>query len=791
MDYNRRQRMLMRRTRASEYGSRVMPEHGHIVCPHCEAQLGGSEATCPACSGPLFGIAPISPQDNTETAESGVTTIDNVAVPTYTPPPVQEQIVPEVSLSNQVELPQDLTAEELVQRGEMLGIEGRYGEALSLFNQAISMNPNDHMAWFNRGVMSESTGDVQDAVKSFRIALDNSPGHGAASANLAVLLQRLGHHADAVQHAQNGLIAFPGHPALLEIVNSAGATVPVTPITNDEPDEESVTEAVTEENDSAPEQAWAEPLGAVKTMDAPLAAPPTETPTEPPIEQIGIDLDALAESATDMIRQGDAAGALESLRAHLPEAAAEHSGCWRVAAGAMARLDLVDAAINAFEYALDLNPEDASTWFNLGTLRRRNGDLNGALTSFQKATDLDPNYVKAANGVALAAMELGQIEVSLNGFRSLLALEPSHASASTFAELLIDLAEGEGRVLELDATLPRTLPEGPDMAREALHYLPEQEIQLRARANSIAGEHAASVTLWKGLLESNKEDPELWLGLARSLSAAGSEDKAAACREKARGLGAEVAEPVAQTMVVEETPLQPESDSLTQMTVATEEEDPWAAFSRDDEEESVEEPQITTEEIIAHEAALDTVQEPEIIVFETDIVKSEEVDLAAAALEAQAGIMEEHEVQADSSSVANQDIEWYNKGIELLNKERHKEALSCFDRALPSFKDDKAMAIKILNGRGNCFYYLNQYKDAIENYYKAFGIDKGLTTGNALYNMGTAYAELESYDNAIHCFNQSMGKEVGESLKGENKKRAKEQIRRCKLLLKDQKKRTA
>ncbi|MDG1525857.1 MAG: tetratricopeptide repeat protein, partial [Candidatus Thalassarchaeaceae archaeon] len=616
-----------------------MPEHGHIVCPHCEAQLEGAEATCPACSGPLFGIAPISSQNNTETPESGVTTIDNVAVPTYTPPPVKEQIPPEVSLINEVELPQDLTAEDLVQRGEMLGIEGRHGEALSLFNQAISMNPNDHMAWFNRGVMSESTGDVQDAVKSFRIALDNNPGHGAASANLAVLLQRLGHHADAVQHAQNGLIAFPGHPALLEIVNSAGATVPVTPIAIDEPDEEVVTEEIV----SAPEQAWAEPLGAVKTMDAPLAAPPTETPAEPPIEQIDLDLDALAESATDMIRQGDAAGALESLRAHLPEAAAEHPGCWRVAAGAMARLELADAAINAFEYALDLNPDDASTWFNLGTLRRRNGDLNGALTSFQKATNLDPDYVKATNGVALAAMELGQIEVSLNGFRTLLALEPSHTSASTFAELLIDLAEGEGRVLELDATLPRTLPEGPDMAREALHYLPEEEIQLRARANSIAGEHAVSVTLWKGLLESNKEDAELWLGLARSLSAAGSEDKATACREKARGLGAEVAEPVAQTMVVEETPLQPEADSLTQMTVAAEEEDPWAAFSRDDAEESVEEPQITTEEIIAHEAALDTVQEPEKIVFEP---VSEEVDLAAAALEAQAGIMEEHEVQA-------------------------------------------------------------------------------------------------------------------------------------------------
>ena len=74
---------------------------------------------------------------------------------------------------------------------------------------------------------------------------------------------------------------------------------------------------------------------------------------------------------------------------------------------------------------------------------------------------------------------------------------------------------------------------------------------------------------------------------------------------------------------------------------------------------------------------------------------------------------------------------------------------------------------------------------------KAFGIDKGLTKGSALYNMGTSYAELESYENAIHCFNQSFGKDVGEPLSGENKKRAKEQIRRCKILLKEQKKNAA
>ena len=164
-----------------------MPEHGHDICPHCEAQLEGSEATCPDCSGPLFGIAPITRGEVPESAASGVTTIDNVDIPTYTPPPSDASApsTPQPTPISSEPASQELTVGDLVQRGEMLGIEGRHGEALALFNQAISMDPNDHMAWFNRGVMSEATGDVQDAVKAFQIALDNSPGHGAASANSA------------------------------------------------------------------------------------------------------------------------------------------------------------------------------------------------------------------------------------------------------------------------------------------------------------------------------------------------------------------------------------------------------------------------------------------------------------------------------------------------------------------------------------------------------------------------------------------------------------------------------
>ena len=140
--------------------------------PTAEAPSTGSEATCPSCSGPLFGIAP-KPLQSTDT---DTVTIDNVAVPTYTPSST-ENLPAEVNAStlHPEEPSAELSADELIQQGEVLSIEGQHAEALRYFNQAIAIDPSKHMAWFNRGVVSEATGDVQDAVQAFKLALQNSP----------------------------------------------------------------------------------------------------------------------------------------------------------------------------------------------------------------------------------------------------------------------------------------------------------------------------------------------------------------------------------------------------------------------------------------------------------------------------------------------------------------------------------------------------------------------------------------------------------------------------------------
>ena len=166
-------------------------------------------------------------------------------------------------------------------------------------------------------------------------------------------------------------------------------------------------------------------------------------------------------------------------------------------------------------------------------------------------------------------------------------------------------------------------------------------------------------------------------------------------------------------------------------------------------------------------------------------IPNPEVDLAKAALEVRSNSLVQEEFRNPSStSIANQDISWYNQGVALIEAGKYAEALSCFDRALPSFSDDDEMVIRILNGRGNAFYYLENYPACVESYHQAMLIKPEEVRGKTLYNMGTAYAEMERYQDAVKCFEQAIPR----GLSKDEIKRTKDQIRRCNILIKEQNK---
>ena len=728
--------------------------------------------------------------------------------------PLNEEIAEEKTVSepeNIVALEENsgpvTTVEDLVAEGEAAHRSGDHSSALIAFNKAIALDPSNSMAWFNRGVLLEAEQDPRGAKQSFVICLDLDPQHGPALANLAVLLDRLGEVDGAVEITQRALHYFPGHPHLVKILESnkaAGGVNPSTPkvmphtqdklvnqnlttksVNNVEMIEQEQNPPPSDEGDLLPalsesptdfnESPFDEPIieqheEVVEDLIEDVAEEIVEEVIEEIVEEV-VDIDSICATATNYLANGDAKNALQILKEHLHGIAAQHFDSWRIAAGSMAAMGLDDHAIGAYSHAIGLNPSDAKCHFNLGALHERKGNVADATNSFVKAVESDQNYSKAAERLAIIADTNGDIENLLKARRF---LANSADGKLELATLLVELAEGEARILENTAGLPPTIPEGPALANEAIS-LCEHNTPLMGRALSASGNHTDAVKCWKFMIQSDKSNPDLWIGLARSLEAAGDMTTAQRCHEKAHALSNPNPEPVsALPETVTAVPTQSEPEANLQQE---------AQFSPQVNSEIVNHaPQPATNqfepEIQQPLPDLTSRPEPEVVVKESNPV----VDLAAAALEATSKMEAITGIDSNSNAIANQDIEWYNKGVGLIEDKKYREALSCFDRALPSFADNDEMVIRILNGRGNALYYLEEYPKCVESYHKAMVINPSGVQGKTLYNMGTAYAEMQRFADAIKCFEQAMPRGLDKS----QQKLAKEQIRRCNILLKEQ-----
>ena len=790
----------------------------------------------------------------------------------------------------------------LLQEGEENSRNNNPKEALVAFNKAIALDPSCDMAWFNRGVLLEAQQDARGARQAFQICLDLNEEHAPATANLAILLERIGDEVGAYDMASRALVFFPGHPTLTELqarCKGSGESVEIEEMPVIEPTQtfsEAQVKKVMEETGATDRDAVlaeavhhddgnenlefselmaaAEVVAATEVVEVTLqgqpallhdepepvvepAAPATVVPedqtipaviTEPvPAQQVAtaeptIDLDHLVEEATQMIRAGAPGDALNLLKPHLKTIGAQHAGAWRIAGGAMARLDLDDHAIGALTHAQTLDPTQASGWFNLGSIHQRKGDSSKAIEAYLQALDAQPSYLKAALKCSMLCYEVGDIERYLTASRAVINADPTNEIRHQLVEVLIGLAEGEANVLEASQGLPPTLPEGPQMAQEALNLLGQGSTQLHARAYSASNDHVQSVTLWRSLIQNDGQNAENWRGLARSLENAGDLETAQKCHAKASGLEQElgtdaatiapISEPAtpviaptpapapapAPAPVVEQTPA---FDALmdtpvleTQTTVAPALTGAFApptnvpvppqvppnanqappnpddaaadfymgALGLNNEPQA---PEFNTQPASSqptYDAGNDILMQPiEARPVAAPQAPQPEVDLAKAALDATSRVALTTPGEVNSMSIANQDIAWYNQGVQLIDDGKFDKALSSFDRALPSFANDDDMLIRILNGKGNAYYYLEQYPKCVEAYHQAMLIRPAEVRGKTLYNMGSAYAEMERYPDAIKCFEQSIPR----GLQQDEVARARDQIRRCSILQKE------
>ena len=722
------------------------------------------------------------------------------------PPQPPRNVIPEL---DDVDDPEEMV-QVLLTVGEERSRRGDVKGSLAAFNKAIALDPSCDMAWFNRGVLLEAQQDARGARQSFQICLDLNDQHAPATANLSILLERIGDLEGAYEMAGKALTFFPGHPALValqerckdsEIAVSIEAMQPSVEVTQAvdmavveeiaeeagiENPEDLLSEAVHHDHDedatltveelqSAAEVVVAQQDVLREVEQAEPEPEPVPEPSEPEI-----DLDALVETATNSIKEGDPKQALELLKPHLKTIAAQHAGAWRIAGGAMARLDLDNHAIAAMTHAQNLEPSHAPGWFNLGSVQQRSNLVQEALASYKRAIDVDPVYEKAGEKMAALAQEHGRIETYMEAARLLLGINAHHEIREPFVAMLLQLAQGESDIMDQVAGLPPTLPAGPEMAQEALGLMGDTPSSQRALALSLSLQHSDAVLMWKSLIQQEPSEPNHWTGLARSLEQAGDLETAAKCHAKASAMGGTSTEAssttVLQTPLIEEH-VQAEPTVVTNDEPATAAPDLLAAPQPVVIQDAT--PQSEPVAAAADAALLLTPMEPQ---PKTEAAPSPQVDLAKAALDAAQTVSVNTPQSTSSNAISNQDVAWFNQGVQLIDDKKYKEALSCFDRALPAFAGDDAMIIRILNNRGNAYYFLEDYPKCVESYHQAMLIRPTEVRGETLYNMGTAYAEMQRFSDAIKCFEQAIPRGLDKN----QQKLAKEQIRRCNILKKEQ-----
>lgn len=731
-------------------------------------------------------------------------TVDETPAEPVQAPRSPRNVIPELE---DVDDPEEMV-QVLLTVGEERSRRGDVKGSLAAFNKAIALDPSCDMAWFNRGVLLEAQQDARGARQSFQICLDLNDQHAPATANLSILLERIGDLEGAYEMAGKALGFFPGHPALIalqerckdsEIAVSIEAMQPSVEVTQ-EVDMAMVEEIAEEAGIENPEDLLNEAVHHDHDEDATLTAEELQSAAEVVVAQQdvlreveesepepepapepsapAIDLDALVESATTSIKEGDPKQALEMLKPHLKTIAAQHAGAWRIAGGAMARLDLDNHAIAAMTHAQNLEPGHAPGWFNLGSIQQRSDLIQEALNSYKRAIEADPTYEKAAEKMAAMAKEHGRIETYMEAARTLLGMNAEHEIRVEFVTMLLQLSQGESDVMDQVAGLPPTLPAGPEMALEALELMNSVPSPQRALALSLSLQHSDAVLMWKSLIQDEPAEANHWTGLARSLEQAGDLDTAAKCHAKAAGMGGAPApaeaEPLPQPTQTEDTmQLKPVATTANESTAAPI--DLLTAPQSVVIQESTPQPEPAT--VAADAGLLLTPMEPQ---PKQEAAPSPEVDLAKAALDAAQTVAINAPQSTSSNAIANQDVAWFNQGVQLIEDKKYREALSSFDRALPAFAGDDAMIIRILNNRGNAYYFLEDYPKCVESYHQAMIIRPTEVRGETLYNMGTAYAEMERYNDAIKCFEQAIPR----GLSDEAKRRAKDQIRRCNILQK-------
>ena len=327
----------------------------------------------------------------------------------------------------------------------------QYEEAIADFTQAIRLNPNDALAYNNRGLTCAELNDLTGAIADFTQAIRLNPNdalaynnQGITRAELNDLTGAIADFSEAIRLNPDDAAAYINRGVARQAANDLAGTIEdFTQAISLKPDE-----ALTYLRRGNARQAANDLAGAIADYDVAISLKPDDAfayccrgsarKAANDLEGAIADYDKVIELdpeyASAYYNRGSVRQAANDLEGAIadydkaieldPDDADSYASRGDVREGAN---DLA-GAIADYDMAISLKPDDAYGYWFRGNARKAANDLAGAIADYDKAIDRNPEYALAYNNRGNARGELKNWEGAIADYTQVISLAPNEAA---------------------------------------------------------------------------------------------------------------------------------------------------------------------------------------------------------------------------------------------------------------------------------------------------------------------------------------------------------------------------
>ena len=384
--------------------------------------------------------------------------------------------------------------------------------ASQLYTKATEIEPNNAAAWYGLGVVQTARGFPDESRLAFEKANMLDPEHAPTAANLAVLLNNIDplRSYELATMAVSKLGSIQQLSMIIKSRNESIVESDAVKLTDVEKFGEAPlldSRQINDDRFESEEVPIIESRIIEDEEDVLLEARPVET------------IDEVIRNAKEMLATNRANEALSSIKSRLETDGSMNYELWSLCATSLYMLGHNKEALEAVEYAIAIGDDRAKTHFNHSQILKDLGKIELSLQSISNALISDPEHVKSL-------ISMGEIKIDQNETDEGISFWERAYRISSDEELMIRIKKAKETISKNDE-----FEGGEEIPLESL----DDKISI-ARSLTEDGDYVNSVKAWKRLLELDRDSPEIWNGMADSLSAAGHIDRALQCRQKANSL---------------------------------------------------------------------------------------------------------------------------------------------------------------------------------------------------------------------------------------------------------------